>query len=262
MATSFYDRVLAVRPKQDVKPSTFWVAVLKSDIKPSDNFKELDFLWIKCHGGITAKVICAQYSNKYPQEGKITLKYGPKVLPDGSTMRQLDERGERMVPLEAIKISDLPSRMIAERLPLTPTTAQLSAKASSDDLPEKVKSEDALRESPGSTLSKAQPYAQDENVKAEAVYQTPYSPPHRPAAAVAVTTPPRPSVAPHHPPGDWSEDQSQTPDFCDPSPQAPQTFSTSNLPDWATSNGFVLYAMECRPKFQARHPGLNDGKLT
>lgn len=265
MAPSFHTTVLAVKPTQHVKPSTYWVAVLKSDIKPSDKVKEEDFLWIKCNGSITAKVICSQYCNKFPQEGKISLKYGQKIPSDDTSMRQLDEQGDRLVALEAVKISDLPSRIAGERLPLTPTTTQVFVKPGSDNLSEKSK--DTLHGGPPKpALLKPDPDAQDENLVPNAGHPPPHVPPPQPSAAVAPTTLPW-QVPGAPPPASSIGDQPKSPVFRDtssmPPVAPPQTHmsSTPDLPDWATSNGFLLYADELRPKIKARHPELTDGKL-
>ena len=48
---SLHDNAVRVKPKgQNVKPSTFWVAVLKADKAPTGNNSEEDFLWIKSPG--------------------------------------------------------------------------------------------------------------------------------------------------------------------------------------------------------------------
>lgn len=199
-------------------------------------------------------VICAQYSNKHPEEGKINLKYGSKVPSDDTLMRQLDEHGDRLIAFEAVKLADLPSR-IGERVPLAPTNAQVS-----------VQPKDTLREDPKALLPKPEA-PQDENSKPGDGYQSPYIPPQRPPAAVAPAAASRLQVpAPQNPPGNIIVNQ---PVVHDPSPkpapgappQAPHKSNTPDLPDWARSNGFLLHVEGSRPKFQARHPEVNDGKL-
>lgn len=245
MATSWHSKVLAVKPKQEVKASTYWVAVLKSDNRPSDNPKEEDFLWIKCHGGITVNVICAQYCNKYPHEGRICLKQGPIFFPDNTSMRQLDEHEDRLVQFEAVKLLDSPSQMVGERVPLTPKTTQVFLRADLNHLSAKAQSEDAHHGGPPKpVVSNAEPHVHDENIKPELPkpsYQSPYiQPVAPPAPPVFRELAPQPEpVAP---------------------PQALHTSSTADLPEWATSNGFLHYAEENHSKYRARYPELTDGK--
>jgi hypothetical protein len=48
---SLHEKAKAVKPDQPTKPSSYWVAVLKADKRPTDlNLAEVDFLWVKCHG--------------------------------------------------------------------------------------------------------------------------------------------------------------------------------------------------------------------
>ena len=48
---SLHDNAVRVKPKvQNVKPSTFWVAILKAEKAPTGNNTEEDFLWIKSPG--------------------------------------------------------------------------------------------------------------------------------------------------------------------------------------------------------------------
>lgn len=209
------------------------------------------------------KVICTHYSKKYPQEDKIHLKHGQKVPSDDTSIRKLDQHGDRLVAFEAVKTSDLPSRMAGERLPLTPKCAQVFVRAGSEDHSAKVKSEDALRGGPPKPiLPKGESRAQDEHTIPDASYQSPYISPRRTSAPLAPATASRLQVpGPRHPPVNSTGNQPKSPVPCDPSPIT-QLVTTPDVPDWATSNGFILYAEEYRPKFQARHPELNDGKLT
>jgi hypothetical protein len=110
--------VQSLKPKQPTKPSTFWVAVLKADIKrsssgPSDTTSEEDFLWIKCHGEIKAGVIRHQYEMKNPAdsgEGKIKLRLASgNVVMDNETMRELDYFNDQLVVFEVVKGSDTSS---------------------------------------------------------------------------------------------------------------------------------------------------------
>lgn len=271
MATSFHYAALAVKPNQIVKPSTYWVAVLKSDLRAANKHKEEDFLWIKCHGGITVSVICAQYTGKHPQEGRISLKHESKIPSDDTPIRQLEEHDDRMVAFEAVKALDLPSRMVGERLPMTPKKAQLSVRAGPNDSAVNAKSGEVLHgDSPKPKLPWSKPHAQDENIIPDAGYQPPYIPPHRPSAVLAPVAPSRLQV-PGPPSGNLTGNKTISPIIYDPSskpksvlgapPRAPIALNTPELPDWATSNGFLRYAEELRPKWEARFPDLNDGKL-
>ena len=270
MTASFHSSAFAVKPSQPVKQSTYWVAVLKSDIHPSNNHKEEDFLWIKAPGGISLKVISAQYSAKHPQDGKINLKHGQKVPSEDTSIRQLDEHGDRLIAFEAVKISDLPSRMAGERMPLTPKSIQVSVRADSDDRFVKAKSEDALGGVPPKPiLPKTESHAQDENTIFDPRYQSPYIVAPRASAAAAPAPasrlqPPWPRFSPVSSTGSQpkvSVPRDPSPKTGSATPLGPShTSSTPDVPDWATSNGFILYAKEMRPKFQARHPEFNDGK--
>lgn len=270
MATSLHSAALAVKPNQIVKPSTYWVAVLNSDLKPAKTHKEEDFLWIKCHGGITVSVICAQYSGKHPQEGRVSLVHDSKIASDDTPIRQLAENDDRLVTFEAVKALDLPSRVVGERLPMTPKRAQqVSVRPGLNDSAVKAKSGEVLHaDSPKPKSPWSKPPPQDENTIFDPSHRSPYIPPPRPSTALAPAAPSRLQV-PGPPSGNLTGNKSISPIIYDPSskpkpvapPHAPLTLNTSELPDWATSNGFLRYAEESRPKWQDRHPGLIDGKL-
>lgn len=124
--SSFHACVFALKPNQPAKPSTYWVAVLKADLKPSTNLREEDFLWIKCNGGIKVGTVLDQYRVKNKGHGKVKLKLGNK-LPGEESMRELDEFNDQLLAFEAVKISELPSRISNDRLPLQPTNRQVKS---------------------------------------------------------------------------------------------------------------------------------------
>lgn len=124
--SSFHASVFALKPNQPSKPSTYWVAVLRADLKPSTNLKEEDFLWIKCNGSIKVGTVLDQYRVKNKGQGKVKLKLGNK-LPGEASMRELDEFNDQLLAFEAVKVSELPSRMSNDRLPLQPTNRQVKS---------------------------------------------------------------------------------------------------------------------------------------
>lgn len=49
--SSLHEKAKAVKPNQPSKPTSYWVAVLNANKRPTDlNLAEVDFLWVKCHG--------------------------------------------------------------------------------------------------------------------------------------------------------------------------------------------------------------------
>ena len=46
----FHDTAKALKPRQELKASRYWVGVLYPDKKPTDQLTEIDFLWIKATG--------------------------------------------------------------------------------------------------------------------------------------------------------------------------------------------------------------------
>lgn len=120
----FHTTALALKPDQPSKPSTYWIAVLIATLKPSINLKEEDFLWVKCHGGIKVGTILDQYRVKHKDHGSVKLILGNKLLSDES-MRQLDEFNDQLLAFEAVKVSELSSRISNARLPLQPTNRQV-----------------------------------------------------------------------------------------------------------------------------------------
>ena len=234
-ARSFHQRVFALRPTLTIKPTTFWVAVLRAAVKVSSNVTEDDFLWIKCHGEIKASVIRAQYEQKNPSDGKIMLKLGT-LLSGDETMRSLDHFKDQLVVLEVVKASEPSLQSIRGRSPLRPTTAQLKSP------PPHVQTNPTLKNQSntisGTTFSSGIPKiaGQDEN--------------HNPQPALqpaALSSPPDPAVV-------------------SPASVIPNLgLSTVSpvvvmRPDWATSKGFSLYEEKTTEKMAAKWSHLNCGK--
>ena len=260
MAASFHNCVLAVRPRQQVKPTTYWVAVLKSHIQPSIDHKEEDFLWIKCHGNITVKIIYDQYTSKYPGDGKINMKYGNQLPRDTCLMRELDDFGDHLIAFEAVKPSETSTRMAGDRLPLQLTNDQVFVKSDPDTL--NLKNAGLLRLEPPEQTKAIPHHTQDENTKPKvepgspavsqhSFFMGPRQPPSQPKAP-----------APPRPPSKLSCRSPKISESSNPiaAPRNVEATSTSTRPDWAISNGFLIYADQWREKTRKIKPHLDDGK--
>lgn len=264
MMTSFHDIVFSLRPKnQKTKSTTYWVAVLKSVILTAVNeYREEDFLWIKCHGSISVKTIYEQYTAKHPEEGEIKLKLGSKVPSDTTLMRDLDEFNDRLIVFEPFKGSDPSVRASVERVPLQPIKHQVPVKPDPDD---------PFLEFPPST-SKHQiptPALQDENIRPAPISS------HRPLPAVAAQLHQNQST-PYKTP--YKTEYSEPSYALPPTPRstaadlAPATtdavappnssqYVTSVTPEWAIPQGFEVFADSHQEKYRFRDPSLDAGKL-
>ncbi len=279
-SSTFHDTVHSLRPKnQKTKPTTYWVAVLKSNFEPSENHKEDDFLWIKCHGGINVKTIHDQYLAKHPDRGEVFLKLGTKVPGELHSMRDLDEFADHLLAFEAVETSHLPIGMVADRVPLQPSNHQLSGvMADSAELGSKTKSPTF---SPGKARGHpAQSPAFDENatpqneniipqggfrspsissdqsslaIAAQATsYRTPYQMP--------ALTPRNTSLGPKTPVG--TNDTVPTRVVKDETtPAILNRFIAPAHSDWATTTGFDTFADIKREKYNMRKPQLDECKL-
>lgn len=234
-ARSFHQRVYDLRPKQTTKPTTFWVAVLKAAVKPSNHNTEEDFLWIKCHGEIKASVIRAQYEQKNPADGKIKLKLGNLVAGD-ETMRTLDLFKDQLVIFEVVKASEASPQLPRGRSPLRPTTTQM--KSPPPDRHDSPGLQDRESKIPGPMFQSIAPKSegQDENLNPYASFQpSPFSEQSAPASMAAASV------------------------FPKAEPFAPSSVLTPR-PDWATSKGFNYYEAKTREKMIAKWSHLNSGK--
>ncbi|KAI9881074.1 MAG: hypothetical protein M1830_008232 [Pleopsidium flavum] len=126
---TFHNKAKALRPNQPSKQTTFWVGVLNDGQKAEDAEVESDFLWLKCHKGVTVQTIRQQYMSRNFQEEEIILKFGSRLLANPTTMRELNDHGDNLIAIEAVKPSDLATRM--PRQPLQPSNAQVPAKSAS-----------------------------------------------------------------------------------------------------------------------------------
>ena len=105
----FHDKTKACKPKVYVKPSTYWVAVLRS-VKASDEaLATEDYLWIKANAKISAQKIWEQYRLKYPGADDVVLKYATQVLDLSSSMKDLDDFGDQLIAIEAVQVDSHPS---------------------------------------------------------------------------------------------------------------------------------------------------------
>lgn len=258
-ATSFHHNVFAVRPTDQIKPNTFWVGVLDSHLRPSINHKKEDFLWIKCHGTITVRKVLEQYMSKRAGE-TVFLKHGSMLPDQASTMRELDQFGDRTIAFEAINVADLHTRMAADRTPLQPTNNhQVSMKADPKAKSSKVKNKDAQNENiqpaPGCLDPFVAPHQSSRPTPPTS--SNPKAPAARPTtewkAPIAF---PNASNVPFLPNSRAAPPKSTTPD----APNPPNTSDASNRPSWATSNGFLCYSDEWRVTFEHRNPGFDPSK--
>lgn len=105
----FHDKTKACKPKVYVKPSTYWVAVLRS-VKASDEaLATEDYLWIKANAKISAQKIWEQYRLKYPGADDVVLKYATRVLDISSSMKDLDDFGDQLIAIEAVQMDSHPT---------------------------------------------------------------------------------------------------------------------------------------------------------
>lgn len=244
--SSFHDFVFSLRPKnQKTKPTTYWVAVLKSvtTITAVNEYREEDFLWIKCHGNISVKTIHEQYTAKHPEEGEIKLKLGSKVPSDATVIRDLDEFNDRLIVFEPMKGSDPSFRASVERVPLQMIQHQLTVKPDPDE--------------PSSKF----PPIHNENVRPphHSPYRTQY-------LESSYTLPPTPRLMAAH------LAQTIPVTFINSKPAAADASSsnalptssqyvTSATPEWAIPQGFEVFADQHQEKYRLRDPSLDASKL-
>lgn len=262
---SFHDIVFSLRPKnQKTKSTTYWVAVLKSLVLTTVNeYREEDFLWIKCHGSISVKTIYEQYTAKHPEEGEIKLKLGSKVPSDTTPMRDLDKFNDRLIVFEPFKGSDPSVRASVERVPLQPIKHQVTVKPDPDELSSKIPPSIPKHQIPI-------PAPQDENIRPALISS------HRPLPAVVAqlnpyrstpykteysepsyALPPTPrSTAAHLAPTTPAADASSS-----VAPSNSSKYVTSATPEWAIPQGFEVFADKHQERYRLRDPSLDTSKL-
>lgn len=76
--------------------------------------------------GIAVQTIRQQYMARNFQTEEVLLKFDNRFLDDPTLMRELNDHGDNLIAMEAVKRSDLPAR--APRQPLLPSNAQIPAK--------------------------------------------------------------------------------------------------------------------------------------
>lgn len=244
--SSFHDFVFSLRPKnQKTKPTTYWVAVLKSvtTITVVNEYREEDFLWIKCHGNISVKTIHEQYTAEHPEEGELKLKLGSKVPSDATLIRDLDEFNDRLIVFEPKKSSDHSFRASIKRVPLQLIQHQVTVKPDADE------------------PSSKSPPIQNENVRPEhhSPYRTPY-------LESSYTLPPTPcSTAAHLAQTIPVTRINSIPAAADASSSVALPISsqyvTSATPEWAIPQGFEVFADQHQEKYRLRDPSLDASRL-
>lgn len=269
--TSFHDIVFSLRPKnQKTKSTTYWVAVLKYVILTGVNeFREEDFLWIKCHGSISVKTIYEQYTAKHPEEGEINLKLGSKFPSDTTLMRDLDEFNDRLIVFEPFKGLDPLVRASVERVPLQPIKHQVTMKPDPDEplsqfppstskhqIPTPAPQNENIRPAPISALRPLDTVFAHLNSQLHPNQPTPYKTEYsEPSYALPPT--PRSTAADLAPAtADAAADASSSV----PPPNSSQ-YVTSATPEWAIPQGFEVYADTHQEKYRIRDPSLDASKL-
>lgn len=146
--------------------------------------------------GVTVQTIRQQYMSRNFQEEEIILKFGSKLLANPMTMRELNDHGDNLIAIEAVKPSDLAARM--PRQPLQPSNVQAPAKPASPILaPVKPSLEAGKRytspysprvnplvtsNTPGSVVSgpsfgqRRSPFGYDENANGHGIAPSPVEP--------------------------------------------------------------------------------------
>lgn len=277
---AFHQTVLALKPSQPTKPSTLWVAVLNANIEPSQNAKEEDFLWVKCHGRIKVSTILAQYHLKHKEQGKVALKLGHRMAGEEIMMKDLTQYNDQLIVFEAVKIAEVFSRMSNIRSPLQPTNNQLTIKPDPGALHSESKGTNYDEPSESMALGrKKKSDDQKENLRlpSSVLSQKPYlSKPYRlpPQAKFSKYVPlfpgttastPLPSLTPPAmvtanslpgiPPATTSTNST-----AEAPTNSPLITGNPNLLTSAASNGFALYSAKLVPNLKLRRPPLSDGE--
>ena len=251
------EHFLKLRPDQPIKPSNFWVAVLKAGLKLSSSNAEEDFLWIKCPGKTKVGIIRDQYQLKNPSDGKVELKIGTP-LADDEIIRALDQFKDQLIVFEAVKASDSSSHTSHSRSPLRPLdNNQLRSLLPANHISPSVKNE---AETPNIA---AKVDSQDQKCEPQTGRPVPAILPH-PAPALMPLTPSTARVIAYVPKDGTSTGGSPTggtPTSGTPTSGIP-TAGMSIRPDWATSNGFSFYVTQNRAKLERKMDHLSSGILS
>ena len=274
--STFHQAAFDAKPKNHAsKPSTFWVAVLRANLTPSNIHREEDFLWIKCHSGIKVKIIRTQYLNKYRDDGDIVLKLDSQTPADES-MRNLDFYHDQLIAFEAVKVSEIPARIPVQRQPLGQSINQLGKPEVPQEHPHVSHVEDKY---PSRRFGSSSPI-QDENIKLDAetcssknssrnVAGRTYSQPNSPSscqnlASVKMDPAPNPTYS-RTLSTPFTEAKAQDEDTRTP-PQIKDTLGSlnDNKPfhefDLTSSNGFAQFEAEWRLGTEESKPSLDPSK--
>ncbi|KIX00086.1 uncharacterized protein Z518_10223 [Rhinocladiella mackenziei CBS 650.93] len=123
--SAFFDKLMAVKPEDDLKPGQILVAVLQCDITPTQPFEQQDALWIRCRQDTEIARVLDAYKKQCPDAGEVVLRHDFRVLDEKTAVRALADRPPyNFVALETIRVQDLHKRMGATpvRTPLSDVT--------------------------------------------------------------------------------------------------------------------------------------------
>lgn len=283
---SLHQHVFGLRPKQDIKPSTFWVAVLKAGVELSRETTEEDFLWLKCPGSTKIRTIREQYEKKYPTIRAIKLNI-QTTIDDHVLIRELNHSNDQLVVLEVIEATGPSPHVVNGRSPLRSMNNQLRSPPPSNQ------SQEPEAKFPNMASNINTP---DENRDLKTNFQSSALPPyHTPAINSTVSQDSKPESAyakkknsqfvkanfPNPNTNINVQDEQRGPQTgCQsaaplshlapasmpPDPSAPKVESSSPAaatvirPDWATSNGFNYYLAQIQDKTGRKMIGLDSGK--
>ncbi|KZF24142.1 hypothetical protein L228DRAFT_259400 [Xylona heveae TC161] len=114
----FRDRAKQLKPDEAIKPTSYWVGILKHEKEPSQALAENDFVWAKCHGRITFQTLKAEYEKLHFVGETVILKDGFAEISDKTTVAEADLYSDRHIIVRASKAASVFKHEEVEAQPL------------------------------------------------------------------------------------------------------------------------------------------------
>ncbi|OJD36211.1 tat pathway signal sequence protein [Diplodia corticola] len=99
------EKAKAFKPKDPLKPTRYWVAVLLEGIEPAQVSEQSSFLWIKANGKTKLDAIHNEYHKRHNDAGPgdFHLQLGPTVLDNTDKMAELNKYEDNLVVLLPVR---------------------------------------------------------------------------------------------------------------------------------------------------------------
>ncbi|KAF2121280.1 hypothetical protein BDV96DRAFT_640676 [Lophiotrema nucula] len=143
---NFHVRAKAALPSDhELPPNRYWIGVLRHDKLEQEQLQELDFVWMKGHGKITASKIVPAYNARYPNV-RFELRYKDDILGQETKVKDLNDYNDNVIVFRAVThIARAPLQHVNAQLKAEPRKskelAKAAAKRNASSTPIRIKTE-------------------------------------------------------------------------------------------------------------------------